>query len=375
MSLQVKSKIDSSQPFHIYYDINMINNDVSGQQNPAPIIFNESRTNPYIASPENYFASVIRFSLQTPSLPVFIPMVELGQSDVNKTIYKVFLEFNGVKYEQVVMYQPSNLSLPPPMIPLTAQDISSRYYYVYTIQSWIDMVNKALLDCFNQIPSPPVGSKAPVFQFNVQTSLLELYTTIDYDNLTNGSISLYMNNSLYTLFDSFPKTIEQILNTGPYYNKFKIRDTEFNQVNLGNYKLLTKQETTTIGLLNPIKSIVFKAGMLPLSNELLAPPKLFGVNSTLFSNGNNSNISPILTDFQVAVSNLNTYKESIEYVPSGEYRLIDMFGNSPLGSLELSVFWQDSFGGLHILELQSGCSCTIKIMFRRKDFNAVDLDI
>jgi hypothetical protein len=374
MSLQVKSKIDSSQPFHIYYDINMINNDVSGQQRPAPIIFNESRTNPYISSPENYFASLIRFSLQTPSLPVFIPIVELGQSDVNKTIYKVFLEFNGVKYEQVVMYQPSNLSLPPPMIPLTAQDISSKYYYVYTVQSWIDMVNKALLDCFNQIPSPPTGSKSPIFQFNVQTSLLELYTTADYDTI-NGNISLYMNNSLYTLFDSFPKTIEQILGIGPYYNKFKIIETRFNVVNFAEYKILTKQETTTIGLLNPIKSIVFKAGMLPINNELLAPPKLFGVNSTLFSNGNNSNISPILTDFQVAVSNLNTYKESIEYVPSGEYRLIDMFGNSPLGSLELSVFWQDSFGGLHMLELQSGCSCTIKIMFRRKDFNAVDLDI
>jgi hypothetical protein len=373
MSIQLKSKIDSSQPYHIYYDINMINNDVSEEQKPSPVIFNESRTNPYIASPENYFASIIRFSLQTPSLPVFIPMIEIGQNDVNKTIYKVLMEYQGVRYEQTVMYIPSDLSLVPPIIPLVAQDVSSKYYFVYSIQQWIEMVNKALSDCFDQIPTPPPASTFPRFVFNVDTSLLELYTDTNWEEEIISPINLYMNNSLFTLFDSFPRTREQINGTGPFYNKFKIVSNAFTNINIGAYRIVSKQETTTIGLLNPVKSIVFKAGMLPIANELLAPPKFFGVDSTLFSNGNNSNISPILTDFQVAVSNLNTYKETIEYVPSGEYRLIDMFGNSPLGSLELSVFWQDNFGGLHILELQSGCSCTIKIMFRRKDFNAVDI--
>jgi hypothetical protein len=113
--------------------------------------------------------------------------------------------------------------------------------------------------------------------------------------------------------------------------------------------------------------------MLPVSPSLVSVPKVFNAPSRLFNVGNNSNLAPIVTDFQVPFSPTNTYKPSVEYQPGGEYRLIDMYGTSPLSALELSVFWKDIYGGLHPFYLGAGCSATIKLMFRRKDYNTNSL--
>jgi hypothetical protein len=129
------------------------------------------------------------------------------------------------------------------------------------------------------------------------------------------------------------------------------------------------QEGSTIALLNPIQSLVFTTAMLPVIPSLTSVPKVFNAPSGLFNVGNNSNLTPVLTDFQVPISATNTYRPSVEYTPSSEYRLADLYGTSPLSALEMSVFWKDVYGGLHPFFLGAGCSANIKIMFRRKDFN------
>ena len=133
------------------------------------------------------------------------------------------------------------------------------------------------------------------------------------------------------------------------------------------------QEYTTLPLLNPVQSIVFATGLFPVQPTLSSPPIVFGADSKIFSVGNNSNIMPIMTDFEIAVSNTNTYKESIQYNPTAEYRLIDLYGDNPVSTLEMSIYWKDKFGNLHPFKLNSACGCSIKLMFRRKDFNIVQL--
>jgi hypothetical protein len=58
-------------------------------------------------------------------------------------------------------------------------------------------------------------------------------------------------------------------------------------------------------------------------------------------------------------------------VPNGEYRLIDLYGMSPQSAMEVSVLWKDQFGGTHIFYLGDGCSGSMKLLFRRKDFGNV----
>ena len=79
-----------SLPYHIYHDLDVMNNDYAG--NPPPRLrFEESRNSPILdGDTSEYFCSIIRFSIQTAnSLPVFIPQIDKTAADINTTIYKI----------------------------------------------------------------------------------------------------------------------------------------------------------------------------------------------------------------------------------------------------------------------------------------------
>jgi hypothetical protein len=388
MSIQLSSKYDPTQPFHIYYDIDIVNNDTNSNNPPPQLRFNEIRNSPYLSSPENYFMSVTRFSLQTPSLPVFIPQVMLGQPDVNKTIYSITMTCQVgptvIEYQQFIPYIPTNLSEPSPAPPLTFQDLTSEYYFVMSYQHWARMLNNAMTLCYNGLNAAVIAAggalpspNAPFFEFDPQALLFILDADeVGYSNSLVNPIKIYVNNPLYTLLSSFQFTsfgFTGITNGKNYlFDIYNINNT--NVLNLPTFNALQMyQEGSTSALLNPVSSLVFSTAMLPVSPSLVSVPKVFNAPSRLFNVGNNSNLAPIVTDFQVPFSPTNTYKPSVEYQPGGEYRLIDMYGTSPLSALELSVFWKDIYGGLHPFYLGAGCSATIKLMFRRKDYNTNSL--
>ena len=76
-----------SDPIHIYMNLDVVNNSTTEKQ---PLVFNETRNMPFLKNTQDYFCSVVRFTLQTSnSLPVFIPDILTGQSDYNKTVYAI----------------------------------------------------------------------------------------------------------------------------------------------------------------------------------------------------------------------------------------------------------------------------------------------
>ena len=72
-------------PYHVYVDLDVINTDCNATSQPQ-IRFEETRNKPFLPGDSaDYFCSVVRFSIQTGNtLPVFIPKVQTGQSDINK---------------------------------------------------------------------------------------------------------------------------------------------------------------------------------------------------------------------------------------------------------------------------------------------------
>ena len=74
-----RGNLTSADPYNLYYDINVVsdyNPTLVGTTAP-PLTFNEIRQNPIIKYPEDYLLSVVRFSIETPTLPIFIPQVLL----------------------------------------------------------------------------------------------------------------------------------------------------------------------------------------------------------------------------------------------------------------------------------------------------------
>ena len=128
------------------------------------------------------------------------------------------------------------------------------------------------------------------------------------------------------------------------------------------------QETSTVSLWNPVASIVFCSSMLPIYPTQTSKPTIINNESnTLPSNGDNNNLTNILSDFIVATQDTNSYRPFILYSPQSEYRLMDMYSSTNLNRITISVFWEDHFGNLNPFYINAGRSAHLKLMFRIKD--------
>ncbi len=77
--------ISSNGDGHIYYNI-LITNKKTVSTPPKKITYEQQRVSPFLYNPSDYLFSIIRFSLDTCSLPVFIPTMDLSeQGNVNIT--------------------------------------------------------------------------------------------------------------------------------------------------------------------------------------------------------------------------------------------------------------------------------------------------
>lgn len=382
----VKSQIDNTRPYHIYYDLEILNNDTVNSL-PVPLKFNEVRNSSYLTDPDSYYVSVIRFSVETgSSLPVIIPQAQVGdtQYDPNLLIYSFTLKYKTYEVQTYITYIPTDLSQQFPRPPVKFQDLESNYYFVYTYQQFISMVNNCLTICFNALNTLVTAGGDTLSTTNppwmdIDPQSLNIVLNADelgYANTLTDPIELYMNVPCYTLFNSF-----QVINYG-FSNitngknvKFVIQNSyNTNVFQLSTYNALQMYtENTPTAVWCPIQSIIFTSTQIPVVQELVAVPRVYGTNSSLFNVGNNNNIQPILTDFIIPLSALNQYKPNIIYSPQGEPRLIDMYGNKELNAVNFNVYWKDRYSNLHEILLPSGCGGSLKLMFRRKDYNNVTL--
>lgn len=147
-------------------------------------------------------------------------------------------------------------------------------------------------------------------------------------------------------------------------------------ITLGRNDVINTQEYTTLPLWSPVKSIVYTASLLNVVSEMVATPVVYesrfndGTIRNINSGKQNTDILPILIEFSVPQTTGTEYKPFIFYEPQGEYRLSDLYSDIPIAGLQYKVFWKDSLGNLNPLKLGVGASTTLKILFRRKNFNS-----
>ena len=107
-------------PDQVYYDVTVTNFQSSNTQPPV-FYYNESRTMPFITCPEDYYLSILRFTVDTGTLPVFIPSIKPGSTDRDLTIYNVTIEWydGATRYfgTAPIRWIPQDKSAPPPAPP------------------------------------------------------------------------------------------------------------------------------------------------------------------------------------------------------------------------------------------------------------------
>jgi hypothetical protein len=386
---------DAQHPTHIYMDVNIINADKTGLNQPVLLKMNEVRSSSYISNPSDYYMSIVRFSVDTQTLPLLIVEPQTGQADINRLIYTFTMSYNlsgtVIDYQQPVIWEPTdqapNVALPAP--PLDVPDYSGTYYYVYSATYFIELLNKALTACFNGLNSAVIGAggtlptvHAPFLEWNPETGRAILNASQKGFNKANpDKIEFYMNTPMYNLFTSYSAFFQgwdvvngknfliDIFVYGGGLNRLIVADWGLTPTD--NIALQMYQEYASL-LVNGgcVKSIVFLSGTIPVNQSLQSTPQIFNNYGVTNTTGYNAKIEPVLTDFQI--QDLTTgyeYKPTIRYTPSAEYRFFDLFGNQALTNLDISVYFRDRLGFLRPIVLTSNSVCNIKILFRHKKYN------
>jgi len=397
---------------HIYYNIT-ISDDKTGtvsrngsvveqatQGSDLPLVFNQIRATPYLLRPEEYYLTVIRFTIETPSFPVFIPLAKVGSSDVNETVYTITLLYNGIPYKKPVIWIPQDETTNKPSGPVKQSDISpaNPYYYCYSYQHFADCINNALKAATDAINAGVGTLTPPYLQYDALTNLFTLGGNVNYYRTASngallGAVGIYFNAELYNLFASLPyiytagnavvvsgdnlqMDYQLLLTTGtnvattspqPYITNIRTNTLYTTSIN----DVISVQEYQTLSLWCPIKSLIFKTNLLATAPEIIATPAVYE-NGNININGakQNADILNIMIDYVPQLDKGTEYKPYIFYQPSGEYRLTDLYGKTPVDAIDISVFWKDSFGNLIPFYLSASSSATIKILFRKKRFNS-----
>ena len=389
MSIQIRNKLDQNQPTHVYYDLQMINNSTgSPSQQPIAFSYIDTRNNPLLMTPSQYFLSVVRFQVQTGNLPIFIPALNLNQTppvNVNQTAYSITLNYKTYNYQQYINYVNYDLTETAPTA-LNINTITSQYYYIFSYQQWCQMINTAFQSAFTALNALVVAggdtlptTYAPFVQFDPYSLIMNINgDVLGYAQSLTYPINIYFNSPLYSLYSNFPFTFYGYnVSLGKNFLLTMVNNS-FSNIYVvpttPTYNAIQAyQEGSTASLLNPVQSIVFTTGLLPVVQENVGIPSIVTATGLNNSNGNNANVSPIITDFQVPLSAINRYLPDIQYTPNGEYRLVDLYGDSPISRIEVSVFWKDVYGVLHPLLLGAGASASMKIMFRKKNYGNINL--
>jgi hypothetical protein len=404
----------NKDPSQKYYNILVKNNntgyDSSG--NPVPytnavdLSFEQTRTIPYINHPRDFYMSVVAFEMDTQSIPVFICDPIVGQSNINDTVYTITMNYitntgaNNKVVQQRVQWEPEDKSATVPTGLVPDNYNMDYYYYAYTYQHFIGLVNKALDTCWTALGIPVTANTLTAFIslegdkviLNAQNALCLTDSSGNIANNTNTlakstGVKIYFNTELYNLFSSFEaiKVVQPLVNIGPASSVLN-----------SNYQLLfTKNQSSTnlkltpvsfagippvltygmsqnfseyspLPYWNPIDKVVFTTAQLPVVPQLIAAASNY--YSSTQNSGTNAEVSYILCDFSAQLATGTEYKPNITYIPPAEYVLNELYGDVPLSSISIYVFWKDKFGDLHPFLLEAGGTALLKIMFRKKDF-------
>jgi hypothetical protein len=214
--------------------------------------------------------------------------------------------------------------------------------------------------------------------------------------LANTPISIYMNASLYMLFSSFSAENQaSVVNVSPRDGTHwkllfaptyeKVENNVYMggtpEYQLPDYspvgtapsnstpRLYITQQYSTLPMWNPVSSFVFITSVLPINPESISIP-VTG-DRTLLNGGNNSAIGTVLTDFEIPLDLGFENKPVINYTPSAEYRLVDLNGNAPLSTIQLSIGWRGRDGVFRPLNIGPNGFAQVKLLFRKKDFDGV----
>lgn len=361
---------------HIYYNAFFTNKLQNGSAGPIPIQFEDRLSQNLLnTNAQEYELLIQRFQIPLSSVPFFLwdkdpSKVNDGNpyyGEPNNSKYVLSIRNNTLpptdpQYEREVFVDFIPLST---IIGVTGAKVDLR---VYSVQHFIDIINKAFYDCGQSFN--PVFTQVPFLVYNNDRKAIDIYAPQSlYTNGLASTYSVRFNDALYGFFNSFEYQYDQ---TELIHNRLIIKETSDNFLSsvrppqlvtggpigvLGDM-LVMRGYYSSIGDISSVRSIIFTSN-LPIRNEV--------VSGTSNGDTNRAQLN-ILTDFVLDLEGeVGANTRSIQvYNNKGEDRYIDMNGSDRVKNVDIQAYWQTSNGEIIPIELDEGETFTMKLMFRKR---------
>lgn len=401
--------MSGDEPDMVYYNTSIINNKTDGAVLNDPYIYmNETRDSPIVRNSSDYYFSIVRFTMNGPNkdLPIFIPSIQTGidQSNVNLTNYSIVLSSqcidpnNTSQYltitsgEVFLEFEPEHGQLKnyTPQPPFVRQE-ASKYYFVYTYNHVVDLVNKTIRvagDKLNEeykkiYPSHDLPILLPVLQYNgEQENNFSLF--FDIRGVQESApatqklktLDLYMNQNMWGLFGSFQSLYDP--DVGMYrviVKKYGIGKNIVKETNVDEtaatvtfYEIKQDYEATS-SLWCPIDAVVFTSTVIPIHHELIGEPHYTDDATNVgTASGSRNAFQPIITDISLPMTNAHAYRSLLYYAPNAQYRLADFSSsNQPIHSVDMQVAFRNRLdGALYPISMFNLSSVSVKVLFQKK---------
>jgi len=382
---------------HIYLNLTVFNNNTaySKQGNALPTqqgvqcSLTQSQAAAYVENPKDYDMSVVQFNLDSNSFPVQIAQPKVGasyQSPISSTNYTVegFPTIFEIKITSQlgdisvpIYWKTSDLRLSPPSSPLQENDLYNEYFWNYSYDYFILLINNSLNYAIDKLvpnyPDMPYFKyENGFFTFNAPLSFrTDPITGNYYDILLVPSFKIELNEPLYNLLSG----LQSIYTNNNTYQLlvYPNADTsnifsQYNSLLVGapiskNYIKMTQNYKSAL-LWNPVTSVVFLTPTIPVVPEMISRPYIYGINP--IPERNNAGLSNTLFELSLG----RRADPQINYYPKAQYFLNSLLGRQDLNEIQFQTYWRDDLNQLHPFYVEAGSTFNIKIMFRKKLFDS-----
>lgn len=330
----------------------------NGDEFGTPAIYSQTFSETILKNPSDYYCSVIRFQIPLDQVPLFHFPVDIFQnnplmSDLVIGIKKADLTL----YPQNVLYIPD--FAPSPLLPVpvpaasspyfTNEQSISQYYAVYSINKFLLMLNTTIQSA---VTAAALGVTAPYYIYNPVTQLISLIVTQTF--IATGA-EIFLNTDAI----NYVHTFQWFYNPSP-----TVGDRFFHVLNPLPYgspvggPYVYSEEYTAMSLWLSVRRIIITSNSLPVKPEAIPNQN---------SNDGNLSFEPILTDFILPIDNVNGLSTVAIYSPQGQYRLINMTGNTPINKIDLSISYYDKYGNIFPIIISNTQTASVKLGFFLKN--------
>lgn len=357
----------ASEPSDLYYNARLTQT-TNGITIPGyslqPASFSDFRPGAIITKPSLYRMACIQFNVSCNTLPLlYIDHPKQTGTTPTQTSYNFTIKDVSTGYSSTV----GLVWTPEENVVQQSGDLNDPYWYCFDPLYFVNIANTALTTAMANIITHNgayVGVPPPQFSYNTQTAVISIYYPRQFIDSAN-QLQLFANELTYILFQGFPAYGD---NTQPssmiWQYSFVPQVNETLQTIGSNQYYIRSQIPGALTSWNPVCRIVFTTSV-PLAQEASTPQTDSAGNQL----GSGLAQQIVLADFVPIITRGDELATgSVYYSPSAEYRFSDVISDTPLNRLDFQVFWQDKYGGNHLLTLSHNGFIQAKLLFRNKEY-------